>query len=308
MTERETRQPNLLERLSGSRWFGHGRILGIQRGSVSERIEDPYYKDIRLLSLLCHEGQRVPLSEVSKDEEERIIQRIAEQINQGTASYDYFGLPDRDLIAFMNHELKLTGLSLPIEYDEIHENLWIVYVPQNAPVISIKEIKRGLEASPLSTFQAILSQAITDKSLRYVARVLAASANAVVIDKFKIRDSFVYRGKRLEDELKEAEVVGRFIDQEINRDNFHIYSYYAVDKVTYEVTNFEVIFPLVEAVVPAIEKILGNPEVSEYTKRSAQALLTQYRNCQIYHAPGEQRRKEVSRVETNMEWSRRVPG
>lgn len=68
-------------------WFKNGRFFGSQRGSVDQRLTDPYYGDVKVLEHYwdgkLYNGGRWTL--LSIEEESKAIDTFSSRINQGTA-------------------------------------------------------------------------------------------------------------------------------------------------------------------------------------------------------------------------------
>lgn len=262
MPERESRQPNLLERLGGSRWFGHGRRFGIQIGSTSEKIEDPYFNDIKLLALLIRNGMRVPESEVSKDKETRIIQRIAKHINEGKA--DQMG--GIGLVDFVNWELKKTGMAIRQFITDFDSgDIWTIVreskVSDNLAILETEEIRSTIDASIAPIIQTILSKAETEASIPCLIEAL--------------KSRFIYRGEKLEvtEKSKEVEELLEAGEYPFGSDKTRFVSTYGVNFNTYQVTVFQAINPLADPARGALIRIRTSSDNPKLNKEIERCLL-----------------------------------
>lgn len=96
MKEKETRRtPNFFERLGSGRFFGHGRRLGIQMGSLEQRLTDPFNK-VTVTDTVLRYWYKPSIPKETLVQGARIL---AEQVNAGKA--------DKDLIPKLEHALSL---------------------------------------------------------------------------------------------------------------------------------------------------------------------------------------------------------
>jgi len=249
--------------------FGHGRKFGFQIGSLSERIEDPYFNDLKLLALLSQNGMRVPESQVSKDLEERIIRRIAKHINEGRINqnyvYDYYNVTS--LVDFVVLELKRTGMALRQSITDFETgDIWTIVqeskVPDNLAGLETEEIRSTIDASIAPIFQAILSKAETEMSIPCLIEAL--------------KSRFTYRGERLgvKEESREVEELLEEGEYPYGSDKTRWVATYGVNLNTYQVTIFQAINPLADSAKEALVRIRtssNNPkldkEIDRYLKQ-----------------------------------------
>ena len=74
---------NIIKGTGKGFWFGNGRFMGIQVGSVEKRLSDPYYSDVSLINHYWSRGQFKPY--LSKDGAHQIIDSLSSKLNKGTA-------------------------------------------------------------------------------------------------------------------------------------------------------------------------------------------------------------------------------
>lgn len=245
----------------GERFFGHGRRFGIQRGTLAERIEDPFYSDIQLVAALSNKGMRVTQSVVSTEEERRIVERLSEQINKGTGLKRWY--EEGDLIFFFDHQLAQTGMALA------HDHRYATYprllnkysVPHNLAELDPEEIQRIINLSIAPIAQEIISGAHTLQSIPYLQRALESR--------------FAYRGSKLavrEESLFEpGEALAT--KEEWGWDREYLVTTCELMHNLYEITDFEAINPLMQAATETLERIAVDPDISSTLQAEAKNLL-----------------------------------
>lgn len=253
----------------GERLFGYGRRFGIQRGSLGEKIEDPFYSDIRLAATLSDNGMRVALSAVTKEEERRIVERLSGQINNGTASVES---TRKDIILFFDRQLAQTGMALVHHYGDVggrsmYQRLVFKYdVPPNLAELDLEEIQRTIDLSIAPIAQEIISDAHTLQSIPYLQRALESR--------------FAYRGSKLgevrEEHLSES---GRAIStpyEEFGWEKEKSWLVTTHEEIhnTYETTGFEAINPLAQAATKVLERMAVGPDIDLQIQAEAKSLIS----------------------------------
>lgn len=290
MPEKEPGQnPNFLQRLGGGRWFGYRRVFSIQRGGFSQRINDPFYSELRLLQALSVNGKRVSTDIVSKQQEERIVDRVAKSINQGMGSPEL-------LIGFAENELEKTDmvLSHSFSYHSYYASpsgatcidaKKLINLPREHAIKTIEEIEEGIRASIVPAFQAIISRVDPEEGMTFLLRAISSQ--------------LFYRGDQLEEREESEEGTGELLsEEETGGWNWRgTRSVYRVTLDTYRVTTFQAINPWAEVALASIRKFNNNqdwllqefrryhpygslpPETVEYKTCIRRVNLPQTREC-----------------------------
>lgn len=255
MPEKEPGQnPNFLQRLGGGRWFGYRRVFSIQRGGFSQRIDDPFYSELRLLQALSVNGKRVSTDIVSKQQEERIVDRVAKSINQGMGSPEL-------LIGFAENELEKTGMILSHSF--LYHSHYaspsgatcidakkLINLPREHAIKTIEEIEEGIRASIVPAFQAIISRVDLGVGMTFLLRAISSQ--------------LFYRGDQLEEREESEEGTGELLSEEEKETGGWNWrgtrSVYRVTLDTYRVTTFQAINPWAEVALASIRKFNDNQD------------------------------------------------
>jgi hypothetical protein len=226
-------------------WFGNGRFLGIQHGTVEQRIQDSYYSDIKLVKrylmpLKTKQPKQAPIDEwfykqISKlfpkqlwegtqEQREQIRQGLIEKINNGTA--------DKKLIPFLD---KKVG-----EYFGKNKRV------QDRSSYAIQEIESSIQF-PLSVsyfYNELITGATTLESIPYLLQSLNSSV--IARDELSIRtepEKFIKRYKKVE-----SEITGRPLIQ---------YDYYDTEYELFETTfHHRAVMPFAELAKSMLSKLL----------------------------------------------------